>query len=687
MKNSKSIFVAAVGVIAAFAVGILIGRGGGSHAGHDHAEHQHAPAAEAAKAEFHTCSMHPQIRLPDPNAKCPLCGMALIPVTNKSGGNDGPRDLTLSPGAQKLAGVRTAVVERKFVDAAIRMVGKVEYDETRLGYITAWVPGRLDRLYVDYTGVPVSEGDHMVHLYSPELLEAQQELIQALKTVEGLKNSEMTFSRKRAEATVASSREKLRLWGLSAEQIAKIEASEKPEDHITINAKMSGIVVHKNAEKGMYVQTGAKIYTIADLSKVWVKLDAYESDLAWLHYGQAVEFETEAYPGETFAGRISFLDPTLDSRTRTVKVRVNVDNSDGRLKPEMFVRAIVRSRVASGGKVMDPALAGKWISPMHPEIVKDEAGQCDICGMALVKAEELGYVSSGAGKEEAPLVIPASAPLLTGKRAVVYVEKSPGQYEGRVVELGPRAGDHYLVKSGLKEGEKVVTRGNFKIDSAVQILAKPSMMNPEKGRGARDEGRGEGHAHEHGGHAKPAPAESVEVTRLQTPEAFQAQLDAVYAEYLKLGKGLSSDDPAASRSAAGTLVQMLAKVDMTLLEGEAHEAWMKRLQPLEQAGQAAAEAGDMDAARRAFETVSNGMIAAVRRFGIAGDAKANVFHCPMAFGNKGASWLQSNDELENPYFGARMYRCGKLVEALKGRGAEDEGRGGGSDASRGVHKH
>ncbi len=659
----KTVVFTAIGATAALAlvIGILIGRGARSR----ESSPGGATVESEAKAEFYTCSMHPQIKLPDPKAKCPLCGMALIPVTNKSGGNDGPRDLTLSPGAQKLAGIRTSVVERKFVDAAIRMVGKVEYDETRLGYITAWVPGRLDRLYVDYTGVPVSEGDHMVHLYSPELLEAQQELIQALKTVEGLKNSEMTFSRKRAEATVASSREKLRLWGLSAEQITKIEASEKPEDHITINAKMSGIVVHKNAEKGMYVQTGAKIYTIADLSKVWVKLDAYESDLAWLHYGQAVEFETEAYPGETFSGRISFLDPTLDSRTRTVKVRVNVDNSDGRLKPEMFVRAIVRSRVASGGKVMDPALAGKWISPMHPEIVKDEPGDCDICGMALVKAEKLGYVRADAGKEEAPLVIPASAPLLTGKRAVVYVEKSPGQYEGRVVELGPRAGDHYLVKDGLKEGEKVVTQGNFKIDSAVQILAKPSMMNPE------GSGPAPGHHHHgHEGHAGPAPAEPMKLTRLQTPEDFQAQLAGVYAEYVKLGKGLSSDAPEAAGSGARGLVDALAKVDMTLLKGEAHEAWMKRLKPLEQAGQAAAEAGDMEAARKAFETVSNEMIAAVQQFGIAGDAQANVFHCPMAFGNQGASWLQSNDELENPYFGAKMYRCGKLVEVLKGRGAE-----------------
>jgi len=214
---------------------------------------------------------------------------------------------------------------------------------------------------------------------------------------------------------------------------------------------------------------------------VWVYLDAYESDMMWIRYGQEVEFETEAYPGEVFAGTISFIDPVLNAKTRTVKLRVDVENPDGKLKPEMFVRAVVRAKVAQGGRVMDEAMAGKWICPMHPDVVKDGAGSCDICGMDLVTTESLGYVKVDAPKE-APLIIPASAPLITGKRAVVYVQlrdKEKPTYEGREVVLGPRAGDYYIVKSGLDEGEIVVTKGNFKIDSALQIRAKPSMMNPK----------------------------------------------------------------------------------------------------------------------------------------------------------------------------------------------------------------
>jgi len=265
-------------------------------------------------------------------------------------------------------------------------------------------------------------------------------------------------------------------------------------DHVTIYAPTEGVVTEKHATEGMYVEVGTKIYTIADLSQLWVKLDAYESDLPWLRYGQEVEFTTQAYPGQPFKGAISFIDPVLDDKTRTVKVRVNVDNSDGKLKPQMFVKAIVHSKIAASGRVMTAEMAGKWICPMHPDVVKLAKGSCDICGMDLVTTESLGYVRADEPKEP-PLVIPASAALITGKRAVVYVNMPDTEkptFQGREIVLGPRAGDYYLVESGLQEGEIIVTNGNFKIDSALQIQAKPSMMNPE-GEKARAAHRGHNH--------------------------------------------------------------------------------------------------------------------------------------------------------------------------------------------------
>ncbi len=374
--------------------------------------------------------------------------------------------MTVSETAKKLMNIETSPVERRFVDVEVRMVGKVDYDETRIKYITAWVAGRLDRLFVDFTGVTVNKGDHLVDMYSPDLISAQEELIQALTSAKSMSSSDIPSMRESALATVEAAREKLRLWGLKPEQVAEIEKRGKAVDHITIYAPSGGVVIHKNAQEGMYVKTGTRIYTIADLSEVWIKLDAYESDLVWLRYGQEVEFTTEVYPGRAFTGTIAFIDPILTEMTRTVKVRVNAQNPDMLLKPGTFVRAIAKAQIAGEGKVMSSSLAGKWICPMHPDIVKETADKCDICQMALVQTESLGYLDIDSIKAEKPLVIPASAALITGTRAIVYVElpdKDKPTFEGREIVLGPRAGDYYLVRSGLKEGERVVTRGNFKI--------------------------------------------------------------------------------------------------------------------------------------------------------------------------------------------------------------------------------
>lgn len=431
-------------------------------------DHEHAKTSEAKKTQW-TCVMHPQIRKNKPG-QCPACGMDLIPVETKSGDHSTHTTLEMSPAALKLAEISTTPVERKAVEAEIRLNGTVNYDETKVAFVTARVGGRIDRMYVDYTGVSVKRGDHMVYLYSPELISAQEELIQAIKN-------------QASAETIEAAKERLRLWGLTRGQISRIEKQKTATDHTTITSPTAGIVIKKHVSEGTYVKTGTRIYTIADLSKVWVEIEAYESDLLWVRYGQHVKFTAVAHPGEVFYGQVSFVDPVLNPKTRTVKLRVNVGNNDGKLKPGMFVRASIRSQVASAGPVPDESLQGKWISPMHPEIVKDKPGKCDVCGMALVPIETLGYVSDPK-KEDLPLVIPASAPLLTGKRAVVYVRvantKRP-TFEGREVVLGSRAGEHYIVKHGLVEGEEVITKGNFKIDSALQIQAKPSMMNPKGG--------------------------------------------------------------------------------------------------------------------------------------------------------------------------------------------------------------
>jgi Cu(I)/Ag(I) efflux system membrane fusion protein len=602
---------------------------------------QHGPSPAPATAEVWTCPMHPQIKQPRAG-KCPICHMDL--VVQATGRDPGPRRLALTPAERALAEVQTAAVESRTVAHDVRLTGKVAFDETRLKTISARVPGRLDRLYVDYTGVRVRKGEHLVWLYSPELMKAQEELLQAKQQAEAASRERSEFLRASALRALAGSRDKLLLWGLSEQQVQAIEEHGRAEDHLTINSPFDGIVVQKLLSEGDYVVEGTPIYRLADLTRVWVKLDAYEIDLPWIRYGQDVAIETEAHPGEVFRGWISFLDPVLDERTRTVKVRVHVENPGERLKPGMFVRARVAARLSSGGKVVEPRLAGKWICPMHPEVVKDGAGKCDVCGMDIVEAADLGHVAGPEG--EPPLVVPATAVLVTGRRAVVYVEvegEASPTYEGREVVLGPRAGDSYVVVSGLAKGERVVVHGAFKIDSALQILAKPSLLSQ--------------------------PAEKLaEKLGGAVPAAMLQALAPVFAGYFEAQQALAADDPATASRGFAALGLAITGVDTSLLPEAARARFAAEAERLRSAVAAAARASDVSALRTAFFDASQALLAIETAFGHPGDGVHFEMHCPMARDGKGASWLQASDELRNPYYGASMLRCGTTERRHPGGG-------------------
>ncbi|MBD3335171.1 MAG: HlyD family efflux transporter periplasmic adaptor subunit, partial [Candidatus Eisenbacteria bacterium] len=298
-RRIRKTWIIALAIAGAFALGYLLnGDGGGGPVQH---EQTAAATGGTEAATTWTCSMHPQIQQPNPG-QCPICGMDLIPVSDDSGDDIGPRQIRLSETAQKLASVRTAPATRMFGEKTLNLVGKIDYDETQVREITTRFPGRLDRLYVDYTGMRVKKGDHLVSIYSPELLSAQQELLQAVRSRDELRESRLSRMRASADETIEAAREKLRLWGLADWQIEQIEERGEPSDHLTIYAPLAGVVIEKHAMEGAYVDTGSPIYTIADLDHVWARLDAYESDLEWIRYGQEVAFTTAAYPGETFTG-------------------------------------------------------------------------------------------------------------------------------------------------------------------------------------------------------------------------------------------------------------------------------------------------------------------------------------------------------------------------------------------------
>lgn len=556
-----------------------------------------------------TCSMHPQIQQPEPG-DCPICGMDLIPLSDEGQNQQEPRTLSLSEAARALAEIETASVIQDYPLAKVNLVGKLDYDETREKRITARFPARIDHLYVNYNGITVQSGEHLAKVYSPELLRAQKELISAYES-----NPDGNITR--------SAREKLRLWDLLPSQIEEILESGQAQDQTDLLAPIGGIVIEKNVNEGDYVDTGAVLFRIADLSQLWLRLDAYESDLSKLRFGQEVTFTVEAYPGEVFTGTIAFIKPEVEERTRTTMVRVNVPNREGRLKPGMLARGTVQVKLAAEGKVFAPEFAGKWISPMHPEIVKDEPGNCDICGMKLVPAEELGFARQD--QLSPPLLVPDTAVLKTGKRAVVYVEQPDSErptYQGREVLLGPRAGNFYIVKSGLERGDRVVTHGAFKIDSALQIQAKPSMMNPPEEPPA----------------LPPVPEAKV------SPDLALAALP----HYLKLQEALASDDFGAAQ------IQVEA-----ILSEWGHEG------PLHETLHAIAEASSLEGLRRPhFEVLSRAFIQAVQENPDRFTQSLYRMHCPMVYEDRGADWLQDSQDLRNPYFGASMLGCGEIREQL-----------------------
>lgn len=566
-------------------------------------------AATSGEEQWYTCSMHPDVRLPNPDDLCPICNMALIPVGADASAALGPREVSLTPEAAALINVEMLPVQRRFLERPVRMVGRIAVDETRMSYITAYMPGRLDRLYVDYTGVQVREGDHLAEIYSPELLVAQQELINAHAAVESLRPDAPEAVRRTNTLLLRTARDKLRLLGLTLEQIDAIAQSGESTDHITLYAPSGGIVTERAVTEGSYVKEGDRLYTLADLSRVWLMLDAYESDLAWLRYGQSVSFTVEPFGDEAFTGQVAFISPVLDEQTRTVRVRVNVENPRGRLRPGMFARGEVDALVTDGGRVVAPELAGKWISPMHPEIVKDEPGTCDICGMPLVRVEDLGYEPIEADAVEPPLVVPQSAVLRTGERGVVYVQtgtRDEPKFEGRVVQLGPSGDGYLIVTEGLAEGELVAVRGNFLIDSALQIQAKPSMMNQD-GTSRGDMAGG------HAGHAMPgmggnpgagaADASGYYVPPMPTA-SMREGLPHLLSQYEQAKQAVWGSDLTEARNAMRDLRKAFTAMPETAsADDPLTETWGTVRPGIESGLRESLAARDLAALRSAFETI------------------------------------------------------------------------------------
>lgn len=444
--------------------------------GHADGDPAAALAAEAgAKRTWYTCSMHPQIRMDHPDI-CPLCGMDLTPVVE--GSDSGPAtELALSEHARSMARVVTTELTRQPLHKELRTVGRVELDETRVAKIAARIDGRVDRVFADFPGTPVRMGEHLVEIYSPELVSAQEEFLTAYRREQSLQAA----GRGLGASLAASARRRLQLWGITDTQIDELLRTGRSQTHMTIYSPIGGTVIEKNVRDGQYVEQGESLYTIADLSHVWLVAEIYESELSWVKPGQSVQVTVESEPHRPLTGVVGFIEPVLNDTTRTVRVRVVMENPEGRLKPGMYAQALLRTPILADGRPAPTGLEGKYICPMHPYVVSDQPGDCNVCHMPLERVPGAAETETA---EEGVLAVPAEAVLTTGRRQLVYVEREPGRYELTEPKLGARAGDYFPVLEGLAEGDRVVVHGNFLLDSQFQVTGRPSLLYPHGSAGS-----------------------------------------------------------------------------------------------------------------------------------------------------------------------------------------------------------
>jgi Cu(I)/Ag(I) efflux system membrane fusion protein len=514
----------------------------------------------------YTCSMHPQVRESEPG-NCPICGMELIPADDFNENDSesvSPNAVQFSKAALALAKIETTPVRFDNPVLETRLPGKVAVNQNLVSNITAHFPGRVRELYVDYTGDYVRKGQKLASIYSPELITAQRELLETARFKE--QNPRL----------YESTRRKLMLWEFPEETIDQIERSGQVMEELDFFSPVSGFVSQIDISREDHIEEGTMLYRIADLSKVWVEFEAFESTVSYLNNGDKVEFTVSSVPGQTFTGTISFIQPFLSEKSRTVEVRITADNPQNRMKPGMFAEGIVSS-------------------------------QTD-------------------GQQQ--MLVPRSAVLWTGERSIVFVDVSTAEtpaFEAREITLGQRAGSEYIVESGLKAGESVVTNGTFKVDAAAQLSDKLSMMNPEPGSGAN---RG---AHDHGDmetEETEMRESDMDANDDHSGHQMQDDLEVVVPEYLKLREALSNDN------------FELAKEHITMFSMDSFS--------------------DIEELRAEFKSISEALISQIEEEGYEGTLFKQ--YCPMYDG--GSSWISEKEEIENPFYGSQMHNCGETVEQI-----------------------
>lgn len=557
-------------------------------------EHNHE-LAETENQQW-TCSMHPQI-MQNEAGSCPICGMDLIPVESSSEGLTA-NQFNMTKNAMALANIETTIIKKSTgISNRLTLSGKVKENEKNTAVQTAHFGGRIEKLYINSTGEKVRKGQLLALIYSPELVTAQKELLTALS----MKDSQPNLYK--------AVKNKLKLWKLSENQIQKIENSKEVIPNFPVYANVSGIVTMKMVEEGNHIMEGSPLLKIANLSTVWAEFDAYEKQLSSIKIGDEISITSNANPTKKIKAAVSFIDPVLNTATRTVIIRAELNNKNGNLKPGMFVQGELTIQMSNNTS----------------------------------------------------LTVPKTAVLWTGKRSIVYVKQLGEEpiFEMREVVLGSTIGTNYEVLDGLKELEEVVTNGTFTVDAAAQLQGKKSMMNKTGGKVTT------GHENHIGMQESDNIQEAeIKLERVPVSKKFQEQLHEVFNSYILLKNALVNDNSSTAQIAAKNLNEQLNKVDMKLLtDAKSHNLWMPLLKNILNSSKEIMNSNAIKIQREQFIVVSNNVSKSVEVFGI--NQTVYKQFCPMADNDKGAIWLSTEKHINNPYFGEMMLKCGNVESIIE----------------------
>ncbi|MFT6053775.1 MAG: Cu(I)/Ag(I) efflux system membrane fusion protein [Roseivirga sp.] len=598
MKLNKSIILTG---IVSLSLGLLIGAmflGGNTTSpsldGHDGEGHE----LEKNESGLWTCSMHPQVQASEPGS-CPFCGMDLIPVAGEDDGAN-PQALKMSAAAMQLANIQTTVVSNTSASSELAINGRVMVDTRKVNVQTTHFEARIEKLYKNFEGEAVRKGDKIASLYSPELVTAQEELIEAKKM------------EKTNPVLLEAARRKLHHWKLSMEQINEIESSSKPMRNFDLLSDYDGVMTKKNVNNGDHLKEGGVLMEISDLSKVWAVFEVYEKDLPSIKIGQNIALSSSSNPTQKLNAKISFIEPSLNKTKRVVEVRADLDNRQGLFKPDMFLKGTID--LGTNQNVLSVAKSAVlWTGERSVVYLKT-------------------------------------------------IDESGTYFQLREVKLGNASGENYQIIEGLKAGDEVVTNGAFTVDAEAQLKGKISMMNPTGGKTSSVHDHGDMEMGGAGFQEVALPA--VQDYSGSTDAKFNAQLNALTKAYINLKDLMVEGQAKPIQNAGKKAIESLAKVDMKLTKGEGHMHWMALLEPMKVSLDNIVGTEDRAVQRLQFINLSKALINAVKSFGAANESPLYVQFCPMANDNKGATWISLKENIINPYFGDAMLTCGSVESVI-----------------------